>query len=88
MRRSKVGPFAVTVLLLGLTSCGGTEPETPRATTITLSQSSVPLSFLGATVTLTATILDQNNQPFTGVVSWSRMIAWVQLPSIMCCGLS
>ncbi|MEE9185054.1 MAG: hypothetical protein V3U39_11355, partial [Acidimicrobiia bacterium] len=60
MRRSKVGPFAITVLLLGITSCGGTEPEAPRATTIVLSQSSFTLSFLGATVVLTASLLDQN----------------------------
>ena len=71
MRRSKVGPFAITVLLLGLTSCGGTEPETPRATKIVLPQSSFTLSFLGATVVLTASILDQNSQAFAGVVSWS-----------------
>ncbi len=71
MRRSKVGPIAMTVLLLGLTSCGGTEPEAPRATSITLSRSSVTLSFLGATVTLTATIVDQNGQAFDGTVSWS-----------------
>lgn len=75
MRRSKVDPFAVTVLLLGLTSCGGsdsgTEPEPPRATTIALSQSSFTLSFLGATVVLTASILDQNTKAFAGVISWS-----------------
>lgn len=71
MRRSKVGPFAVTVLLLGLTSCGGTEPEAPRADSIALSLSSFTLSFLGATVVLTASVLDQNNQAFVGVVSWS-----------------
>ncbi|MCH7473108.1 MAG: Ig-like domain-containing protein [Gemmatimonadetes bacterium] len=71
MRRSKVGPFAVTVLLLGLTSCGGTEPEAPRATTIVLSQRSFTLSFLGATVVLTTLILDQNSETFAGVVSWS-----------------
>ncbi|MCH7935184.1 MAG: Ig-like domain-containing protein [Gemmatimonadetes bacterium] len=71
MRRSKVGPFAMTVLLLGLTSCGGTEPEAPRATTIALSPNSFTLSFLGATVVLTTLILDQNSETFPGVVSWS-----------------
>jgi len=73
--RSKVGPFAVTALLLGLSSCGGsdsgTEPEAPRATTIALFQSSFTLSFLGATVVVTASILDQNTQAFPGVISWS-----------------
>ena len=71
MRRSRVLPFAVTVLLLGLTSCGGTEPEAPRATTILLSPRSFTLSFLGATVVLTTLILDQNSETFAGVVSWS-----------------
>ena len=71
MRRSRVLPFAVTVLLLGLTSCGGTEPEAPRATTILLSPRSFTLSVLGATVVLTTLILDQNSETFAGVVSWS-----------------
>ena len=75
VRHSKVGRLAVTVLLIGLTSCGGsdsgTEPETPRANSIALSPSSDTLSFLGATVVLTASVRDQNNQPFPGVVSWS-----------------
>jgi len=75
VRHSKVGRVAVTMLLIGLTSCGGsdsgTEPETPRASSIALSPSSDTLSFLGATVVLTASVRDQNNQPFPGAVSWS-----------------
>ena len=51
------------LLLVGLTSCGGgdgtTEPVTPVPTTITITQNSVTLTFVGATVTLTATIRDQ-----------------------------
>ncbi len=75
--RSRVGSFLLSLLLVGLTSCGGpddsgtTQVETPRATTITISQSSVTLSFLDATLPLTATVRDQNGQSFGGTVTWS-----------------
>ncbi len=77
VRPARVGSFLLSLLLLGLTSCGGsdgpggTAPDTPRATTLSISQTSVTLSFLGATVTLNAAIHDQNSQPFSGTISWS-----------------
>ena len=77
MRPARVGSFLLSLLLSGLTSCGGsdgpggTEPDTPRATTLSISQTSVTLSFLGATFTLNAAIRDQNGQPFSGTISWS-----------------
>ena len=77
VRPARVGSFLLSLLLSGLTSCGGsdgpggTEPDTPRATTLSISQTSVTLSFLGATFTLNAAIRDQNGQPFSGTISWS-----------------
>ena len=74
MRHSRVGSFLLSLLLVGLTSCGDsgtTEPETPRATTVTITQSSVTLSFLGATLALTARVRDQNGQLFSGTITWS-----------------
>ena len=76
-RHSRGGSFLRFLLLVGLMSCGGsdgsgtTEPETPRATTISITQGSVTLSSLGATLALTATIRDQNDQPFSGTIIWS-----------------
>ncbi len=65
----------ISILLTGLTSCGDgsgtTQPDPPRATTITITQSSVTLSFLGATLMLTARIRDQNGAPMSGTVTWS-----------------
>ncbi len=77
MRHAKVGPFLSSLLLLGLTSCGGsegpgtTEPDPPRAVSITVTQTSVTLSFLGATTALNASIRDQNGQLFSSTISWS-----------------
>ncbi len=71
------------LLLVGLTSCGGgdgsgtTQPDPPRATTITITQNSVTLSFLGATLTLTATVRDQNGAPMSGTITWSSSDASV-----------
>ena len=77
MRHAKVGPFLSSLLLLGLTSCGGsegpgtTEPDPPRAVSITVTQTSVTLSFVGATTALNASIRDQNGQLFSSTISWS-----------------
>lgn len=61
--------------LLALTSCSGYEsgtgPETPQATSITISPNTVGLSFIGGTANLTATIRDQNGATFAGTVTWS-----------------
>lgn len=76
MKHSSVGSFLLS-LLVGLTSCGGpddsgtTGPDTPRATTITIIQRSVALSFLDQTLSLTATARDQNGQPFSGTINWA-----------------
>jgi hypothetical protein len=77
LRHAKVGPFLSSLLLLGLTSCGGsegpgtTEPDPPRAVSITVTQTSVTLSFVGATTALNASIRDQNGQLFSSTISWS-----------------
>ena len=75
MRHPSVSGAAWGLVLLGLTSCGGsdggTEPETPRAASITISPNTVSLSFIGETANLTATIKDQNGAAFAGTVTWS-----------------
>ena len=77
VKNSKVGSLLLSLVLVGMASCGGpdgsgsTQPEMPRATTITISPSSVTLSFLDATRPLTATVRDQNGQTFSGTVAWS-----------------
>jgi hypothetical protein len=74
VRHSPVRHFFLLVLLVGLARCGGSDgtgPETPVATSITISSSSVNLQFLGATFTLGATVRDQNGQAFSGAVSWT-----------------
>jgi hypothetical protein len=74
VRYSRVRPVVLLVSLGGLTSCGGSDgtgPETPVAASITLSSTSVELSFLGATFALGATVRDQNGQAFAGTVTWT-----------------
>ena len=47
-------------------------PPTPVATSITVNPSSYTLPAIGATVQLTATVRDQNNNPMTGqAVTWT-----------------
>ena len=50
---------------------GGSPPESPRATTISISPGSATLSYIGEQVTFTATVLDQNGRRFAGAVVWS-----------------
>jgi hypothetical protein len=75
VRLSGACSAALILVLLGLTSCGGsdvgTEPQTLRAASISLSPNTASLSFIGATATLTVKILDQNGDPFAGSVIWS-----------------
>jgi len=61
------------LLVVGLASCGGdgTAPETPHAASITISQSSVTLTYLHQMVTLKATVLDQSQKTFLTTVTWS-----------------
>jgi len=73
---------SLPILLAGLASCGGdgpgtTEPDPPRATSVTLSESSVTLTFLNQTVSLKATVLDQFQKTFAATVSWSSADASV-----------
>ena len=77
VRHSRVGSFLLSLLLLALTSCGGSDdqgptgPDTPGGTTLSISQTSVTMSFLGETLTLNAALRDQNGQPVSGSISWS-----------------
>ena len=77
MRHSRVGSFLLSLLLLTLTSCGGSDgpggtgPGSSGGTTLSISQTSVTMSFLGATVTLNAALRDQNGQPVSGTVTWT-----------------
>jgi hypothetical protein len=58
-------------------SCGGDDPgpteteDPPVATTISLSQTDITLTFLGQVFGLTASVEDQFGRPFTTTVSWS-----------------
>lgn len=79
MTRSGRYPGALSALasvlaVIALSSCagsdGGTAPATPTATTITISQNSVTLAYIGATVTVTTKVLDQNGDSFSGTVTW------------------
>jgi len=75
-------PNALLLLLLGLISCGGgaspsggttpTQPVIPIPTSITMSLSSVILTSPGATVSLIASVKDQN-----GAVMSGQAVAWV-----------
>lgn len=77
VRSSRVRRIPLALLLVGVMSCGGsdgpgtTEPDPPRATTLTLSQTSASLSFLGQTLVLSATVVDQFQRPFNATVTWS-----------------
>ena len=68
--------WAVSIVWF-LAGCGGetatpTAPVPPKATTITLSSSSVTLASLSGTSQLTATVKDQNSAAMTGqTVTWS-----------------
>ena len=68
--------WAVSIVCF-LAGCGGktatpTAPVAPKATTITLSSSSVTLASLSGTSQLTATVKDQNNATMTGqTVTWA-----------------
>ena len=69
--------LTLTVALsLGLTSCGGdggggVGPEPPRATTMTVTPSALDMTFLGEATRLTASVRDQNGQPFNTSITWS-----------------
>lgn len=79
MRRLEpwTGALAATVLILNAACGGGDTPSTtdpvdpPVATTVNVSPANAQLTSIGATVQLTATVLDQRGQPMAGVsVTW------------------
>ena len=77
MNRANIRHLSLFLPLLGLLSCGGgddkgpVEPDPPVATSVTVSQSSVSLSYLGQTFSLTATVRDQFQRLFAATVVWS-----------------
>lgn len=77
MIRANIRRFSLFLPLLGLLSCGGgddkgpTEPDPPVATSMTVSQSSVSLSYLGQTFGLTVTVRDQYQRLFAATVVWA-----------------
>ena len=84
--RIPVLPFAVLAVLAWAAGCGdgATEPppqpppDPPRPTTVTVSPATSRLTALGATVQLTATVLDQNGQAIAGAaVTWASSAAAV-----------
>lgn len=86
MRRLEpwTGALTATVLILNA-ACGdgGASPPTdpvdpPVATTVNVSPGTAQLASIGATVQLTATVLDQRGQPMAGVsVTWGSSDASV-----------
>lgn len=69
---SRAVPFAVAVPLMFAACSGGSEPDPPTATTLTVSPSSVSFETSGATATLSAVVRDQNGATMPlATVSWS-----------------
>ena len=65
----------VTALsLLALTACGDvrdvTEPEPPRAASLSISPATVELGIPGETAELTVTVLDQHGDAFPAALTW------------------
>ncbi len=89
MRHGRIPTFAFVALavLAWAVGCGdgATEPlpqppppDPPRATTVTVSPATSQLTALGATVQLTARVLDQNGQAIAGAaVTWASSDAAV-----------
>ena len=77
-RRRSIGTVILLAVAAGLwAACGEegaepTAPEAPYPTTVEVTPAAVELAAVGATVQMTATVLDQNGQPMAGaVVSWA-----------------
>ena len=90
MDRGRIGLQIARVLVVTacglLAGCGGddgpTEPDPPRATTLTVSPATVELSALGATVQATAEVRDQNGNAMAGAtVTWASTAAAVATAS-------
>jgi hypothetical protein len=73
-RPARVRPTAaVLAFTLAAFACSSntTEVEEPTATAISLSRTSVQLTYVGASTTLVATVRDQNGDAVAAAVSWS-----------------
>jgi len=72
-------PLAAVALLLGLGIHACSSPTEPlKATTMSLSASELSLDAVGATSTVTATIIDQKGKPMVGIVpTWSSTASTV-----------
>ena len=66
---------ATAFVLLALTACGDvqdvTEPEPPRAASLSVSPATVELGIPGETAELTVTVLDQHGNAFPAPFTWS-----------------
>ncbi|MCH2653124.1 MAG: Ig-like domain-containing protein, partial [Gemmatimonadetes bacterium] len=64
--------FVLIALVIGLTNCGsdGTGPDA-GGNSVSISRTSVTLTFLGETTQLTATVRNSKNEPVSGQVAWS-----------------
>ena len=64
--------FLLIALVIGLTNCGsdGTGPDN-GGNSVSISRTSVTLTFLGETTQLTATVRNSKNEPVSGQVAWS-----------------
>ena len=76
MNRLALRRTACALVLLALTSCGGSttpEVEDPVPTTLTLSVTAVNFGFLGASQRISATARDQSGDPMANAVTWSSV---------------
>ena len=66
---------ATALALLALTACGDvqevTEPEPPRAVSLSISPAAVELGVPGETAELTVTVLDQHGNAFPAPLTWA-----------------
>ncbi len=64
--------FLLIAIVIGLTNCGsdGTGPDA-GGNSVSISRTSVTLTFLGETTQLTATVRNSKNEPVSGQVAWS-----------------
>ena len=82
LARSAPDPYWAFLVVTFFVACGDTTteppPDPPRATTITVTPATADLAAPGATVQLSAEVLDQNGQVMAGAtVTWSSSAAAV-----------
>ena len=76
MRSASLRRASLPLLLACVAGCGGdgpgtTEPDPPHAASVTLSETSLTLTYLNQTASLKATVKDQFQKAFTAPVTWS-----------------